>query len=60
MIVLALLVIGGINWGLWGLFQFSLINYVIGNDLVDRIIYFAFGAASIYIIIRWRHYILKK
>ncbi len=60
MVVVALLILGGINWGFWGLFQFSLINYVISNELVDRIIYFLIGGAGVYVIVRWHHFFAKK
>jgi uncharacterized protein len=60
MIVLGLLVLGGLNWGLWGLFQFSIVNYVVGNEIFDRIIYFLVGCSGIYVVIRWRSFFKVK
>ena len=34
-VMLALLVFAGINWGLWGLFEFNLVYYVFGKDWID-------------------------
>ena len=45
-----LLVIAGLNWGLWGLFQFDLIGYLCGGHTaaLAKIVYLAFGAAACY------------
>jgi uncharacterized membrane protein YuzA (DUF378 family) len=48
-ISLLLVVIGGINWGLIGLFQFNLVDSIFGTlSLLSRIIYCLVGIASIY------------
>lgn len=48
-ISLALIVIGAINWGLIGFFQFNLIDSIFGTlSLLSRIIYSLVGIASIY------------
>ncbi|EHI98260.1 MULTISPECIES: DUF378 domain-containing protein [unclassified Clostridium] len=48
-IVLILVIIGGINWGLVGLFQFNLVDSIFGTlSLLSRIIYSLVGIASIY------------
>jgi uncharacterized protein len=47
---LLLLVIGGINWGLWGVFEFNLIDYVFGRMWIDRTLYFLIGAAAFYLV----------
>ena len=62
MVVLGLLIAGGINWGLWGLFNFNLVEYIIGNQWINSIIYILVGIASIYYIIRWSTFFkaLKK
>ena len=40
-IALAILIIGGINWGSVGLFQFDLVSWIFGGQgaIVSRIIY---------------------
>lgn len=54
-VVLALLIIAGINWGLWGLFEFNLIYYIFGRDWIDRVIYVLLGISGIYLIVAWRN-----
>jgi hypothetical protein len=40
-IALALLIVGGINWGLIGIFQFDLVAWLFGgmSSVVSRIVY---------------------
>ena len=48
-ISLALLIIGGINWGLVGLFQFNLVDSIFGTlSILSRIIYCLVGISGIY------------
>lgn len=48
-ISLILIIIGGINWGLVGFFQFNLVDFLFGSfSLLSRIIYCLVGIASIY------------
>ena len=51
-IALILAVIGGINWGLVGLFRFDLVAYIFGGQgaLISRIIYSLVGAAGLWCI----------
>lgn len=50
-IALALLIVGGINWGLVGLFQFDLVATLFGgqDSLISRIIYVLVGLSAVYI-----------
>ena len=55
-----LLVIGGLNWGLYGLFTFDLVAWICGGSytLLARIIYTLVGVAglwSISLLFRERH-----
>jgi len=51
-IALILLVIGGLNWGLVGLFRFDLIAALFGYmSWFSRIIYILVGISAIYLII---------
>lgn len=44
-----LLVIGGLNWGLVGLFQFDLVAAIFGDmSAVSRVIYTLVGLAALY------------
>jgi uncharacterized protein len=45
-----LLVIGGLNWGLWGLFQFDLVAAIFGGQSAPlaRVVYSLVGLAAVY------------
>ena len=49
-IALALTVIGGINWGLVGIFRFDLVAWLFGGQdaLISRIIYTVVGIAALW------------
>ncbi len=48
-IVLALIIIGAINWGLVGLFNFNLVTYIFGNmAAISRIVFALVGIAGIW------------
>ena len=54
-IALILLVVGGINWGLMGLFNFDLVAALFGGEVgprsgLSRIIYVLVGLAALYAI----------
>ena len=48
-ICLCLMIVGGINWGLVGLFQFDFVAWLLGgaSSLWARIVYTAVGAAAL-------------
>lgn len=48
-----LVLIGAINWGLIGLFNFNLVSFLFGNTLnaISRIIYIIIGVASLDLIL---------
>lgn len=48
MFVFFLLCLGGLNWGLMGLFDFNLVSFVVGESWIDRVIYFFIGVAAVY------------
>ena len=50
--ILILLIIGGINWGLVGFFNYNLVSAVFGGSLliISRIIYSVVGLAALYAI----------
>lgn len=45
-----LLIIGGINWGLVGLFGFNLVEVLFGVNIITRIIYVLVGISAIYLL----------
>lgn len=51
-IALALVVIGGLNWGLIGIFRFDLVAWICGGQasVVARIIYTLVGIAALWCI----------
>lgn len=49
LIVIILLIIGGINWGLVGLFDFNLVSFIFGSfPIITKLIYDIVGLAAIY------------
>lgn len=50
-IALLLVIIGGINWGLVGLFDFNLVDFLFGlGSIFSKIIYILVGIASLWCI----------
>ena len=51
-IALTLTIIGGINWGLIGIFQFDLVAWIFGGQdaILSRIIYTLVGIAALWCI----------
>lgn len=51
-IALLLTIIGAVNWGLVGIFQFDLVAYLFGGQgaLVSRVVYTLVGAAGLWCI----------
>jgi uncharacterized membrane protein YuzA (DUF378 family) len=45
------LIVGGINWGLIGLFQFDLVAALFGgqSSIISRIVYVIVGLSAIYV-----------
>ena len=55
-LALTLVIIGAINWGLIGFFQFDLVAFLFGNlSLLSRIIYAVVGIAGLYMIRLYDH-----
>ncbi|MFP4106200.1 MAG: DUF378 domain-containing protein [Phycisphaerae bacterium] len=53
LIALILVIVGGLNWGLVGLFDFNLVAAIFGPmTLLSRIVYVLVGIAAIYTAIR--------
>ena len=45
-----LLVVGGLNWGLWGAFEFDLVAAIFGGNTAPlaRVVYVLVGLAALY------------
>ena len=50
-IAMILLVIGGLNWGLVGLFDLNLVATLFGTSIIARIVYILVGISAIWVII---------
>ena len=54
-IVAILLVIGGLNWGLVGLFNFDLVAAIFGDGAaLARIVYIVVGVCAVYQGLQWK------
>ncbi|RMF84800.1 MAG: DUF378 domain-containing protein [Planctomycetota bacterium] len=49
-IAAVLLVVGGLNWGLWGAFEFDLVAALFGGNTaaLSKVIYIVVGLAAVY------------
>jgi len=50
-----LIVVGGLNWGLWGIFRFDLVADIFGGNtaVLSRIVYTLVGVAAAYRALGW-------
>jgi uncharacterized membrane protein YuzA (DUF378 family) len=54
-IVAALLIIGGLNWGLVGLFNFDLVGTLFGNmSAMSHLVYALVGICAVYQAMQWK------
>lgn len=54
-IVAALLMVGGLNWGLVGFFNFDLVGSIFGNmSLLSRLVYAVVGICALYQVMQWK------
>ncbi|MFA6382916.1 MAG: DUF378 domain-containing protein [Parcubacteria group bacterium] len=50
-VAVVLVVIGGLNWGLVGLFGFNLVDTIFGvMGAISRVVYVVVGLASLYLV----------
>jgi uncharacterized membrane protein YuzA (DUF378 family) len=49
-IALVLVIIGGLNWGLVGLFKFDLVATIFGDSIIATVVYVLVGISAIYLI----------
>ena len=65
-LALVLTIVGGLSWGLVGLFRFDLVAAIFGGmefgetNLASRIIYAAVGLSAVYLLSRIRAFIGDK
>ena len=53
-LVAILLVIGGLNWGSVGIFNFNVVDYLLEHIYLDRIVYTIVGIAALYALFAWK------
>lgn len=55
-VIAILLVVGGVNWGLWGMFQFDLVADLFGGNsaIISRVVYSLVGVAAVYQAFGWK------
>ena len=51
-----LLVVGGLNWGLVGLFQFDLVATLFGGQagMISKVVYLLVGASAVWQGLQWK------
>ncbi|NGX42329.1 MAG: hypothetical protein K940chlam7_00607 [Chlamydiae bacterium] len=49
-IAFILLIVGGLNWGLVGIANFNLVDFVVGGTGIDRIVYILVGLSALWTI----------
>ncbi len=47
-LAILLLIVGGINWGLVGIFEFNLVSFIFGVSMLANIVYTAVGVSGVY------------
>lgn len=59
--VMLLVVVGALNWGLWGLLGLNLVATLFGTgSLLERLVYVLVGAAGVYMLWGWYNMSSKK
>lgn len=57
MVAYVLLWVGGVNWGLLGVFGFDLVNALLGTaPALERLVYILVGVATVYVIATHKEY----
>ncbi len=50
MVAFVLLLVGGLNWGLWGLLNINLVEWLLGAwPMVVRLVYVLVGLSAVYL-----------
>jgi len=47
---LSLVIIGALNWGFMGFFEFNLVSFVFRSEILERLIYAVVGLTGLYTI----------
>lgn len=49
-IALTIAIIGAVNWGLIGFFNFNLVAFIFGTSMISKIVYALVGLCGLYLI----------
>lgn len=52
-VAVILLLIGGLNWGLVGVFDFNVVGFLFGSSILATVVYALIGVAAVYKICTW-------
>lgn len=51
MVTFLLMFVGALNWGLMGLFDFNMVNIIVGSwPMVEKLVYILVGVSAVYIL----------
>lgn len=53
-----LVVVGAINWGLWGAFDYNLVEMIFGMGMLTKWVYILVGVSGLYFV--WTAFSKKK
>ena len=55
MVAFLLLAVGGINWGLMGIFDYNLVGSLLGSFAgLDKVVYVLVGVSAVYLLVMHR------
>lgn len=51
MVTFLLMFVGALNWGLMGLFDFNMVNIIVGSwPMVEKLVYILVGVSAVYVL----------
>ncbi len=57
MLTYLLVIIGGINWGLWGLLNINLVTMLTGSwPMLEKLVYILVGVSAVYDLVMHKQY----
>ena len=59
LVALLLLIIGGLNWGFYGVVNFNFIEYIFQRHWIVNVIYFLVGISAVYALVGYKHFLGK-
>lgn len=48
LLAVVLIIVGGLNWGLVGAFDFNLVSAILGVGMIAKIVYILVGVSAVY------------